>query len=332
MLSSFLACLLFSSKILVEKVMKKIIIISLVILVAGCKSGSGEGLSDQGRPLEEVIVTDDDIPDNDANEGGIKPTLAFIQEQVFTPICSTCHGGANPAAGQNLSSIENSIANLINVDSSNPEFKRVLPGDALNSYLYLKITGNSLAGSRMPLGGAALPDEMINAIQLWIDQGALVESNTVPANISRISRQGAVNLMGVDMVNLDQTEESSVDYKWKQAGNLTVAFWFNKSMDFTGLTTEQILIEATNDNIQEANSGGLTMDNGWVLASENIELNIVNDHVLQLNLTHISSDITHLNIQLNNPAISTLTTRLGQQLDGDNNGTEGGVFSYELSL
>lgn len=312
--------------------MKKITIISLVILMAGCKPGSGEGLTDQGRPIEEVIVVDDEISDDDSNDDGFQPTLAFIQEQVFTPICSTCHGGASPAAGQNLSSIENSIANLINVDSSNPNFKRVLPGDALNSYLYLKITGNSLAGSRMPLGGSALPEEMINVIKRWIDQGALVESRIAPANISRISRQKVGNSIGMNMLKFDQTEESSIDYQWKQKGDLMVVFWFNKAMDFTGLMAEQILIKATNQKIEEANRGDLSINNSWFLASENIELNIINDHMLQLNLTQLSADITHLNIQLNNPEVSTITTRLGQQLDGDNNGTEGGVFSYELFL
>jgi hypothetical protein len=310
--------------------MKEIVIISFVILVIGCKSGSGEGLTDQGRPLEEVVVVDDEIPEDDVDEDVIQPTLAVIQEEVFTPICSTCHGGANPAAGQNLSSIENSIASLINVDSSNPDFKRVLPGDSLNSYLYLKITGNSLAGSRMPLGGAALPDDMINVIKQWIDHGALIESSIVPASISRISRQVVGN--SIDMFDLDQAGELSVDYQWRQEGELTVVFWFNKSMNFIGLTAEQILIKATNQNIKEAYNSDLPMDDGWYLASDNIELNVVNDYILKLNLTQLSSDITRLNIQLSNPAISTLTTLLGQQLDGDNNGTEGGVFSYELFL
>jgi hypothetical protein len=169
--------------------MKNIITIGLVILVAGCQSGTGEYLTDQGRP-EEVINIDEDIADDGSNESGIQPTLASIQEQVFAPICSTYHGGANPAPGQNLSSIENSIVNLINVDSSNSEFKRVLPGDASNSYLYLKITGNSLSGSRMPLGGTALPEETIGGIKQWIDQGSLVaQSSNDPAKVSRVISQ-----------------------------------------------------------------------------------------------------------------------------------------------
>jgi hypothetical protein len=72
-------------------------------------------------------------------------------------------------------------------------------------------------------------------------------------------------------------------------------------MNFTGLTAEQILIKAVNrKGLQTANSGGTSIDEGWFLTPENMELNIINDHTLQLNLTQLSSDVTHLNIQLNN--------------------------------
>ena len=303
--------------------MKKIVIISLIILVSGCDSGSGEDLTEQGRPLEEVIVVANEEQDDSADKG-IQPTLTSLQEHVFTPICSTCHGGANPAAGQNLSSIENTIAHLINVNSSNPEFKRVLPGDALKSYLYLKVTGDSRAGSRMPLGQPSLPADAINAIKLWIDQGALApQSSNIPAFVSRVTQEEGNRTMHI--LHDNDRGESRVSYQWQQEGSLVVVFWFNKSMDFEGVTVEQLLVKVTNNDI-------LQTDDSWFLATENMELNIINDYSLQLNLTHLSSDLTHLNIQLNNPTISTLATRLGQQLDGDKNGTEGGVFNYEISL
>jgi hypothetical protein len=305
--------------------MKKIVIISLIILVLGCESGSGEDLTDQGRPLEEVIVVvNEEQDEEDDTDNGIKPTISSLQEHVFTPICSTCHGGANPAAGQNLSSIENTIANLINVNSSNPEFKRVLPGDALKSYLYLKVTGDSRAGSRMPLGQPSLPEEAINAIELWIDQGALApQSSNIPAIVSRVTQEEGSRSMS--MLHDNDRGGSQVSYQWQQEGSLVIVFWFNKQMNFDNLSIKQFLIEATNSNV-------LQKDNSWFLAEENIKLNIINDYSLQLNLTQLSSDLTHLNIQLNNSTISTLATRLGQQLDGDDNGTEGGVFNYELSL
>jgi hypothetical protein len=302
--------------------MRKIVVISLFILVSGCESGSGEDLTDQGRPIEEVVVIiDEEVPPSD---DGIQPTLSSLQEHVFTPICSTCHGGASPAAGQNLSTIENTMTNLINVQSSNPAFKRVLPDSALSSYLYLKVTGDSQAGSRMPLGQPSLPEEAINAIKLWIDNGALVpQSSNFPAIVSQVSREDESESNTV--FQYDDTGESSIDYQWQQERRLVVVFMFNKAMNFESLSVDEFLVKATNSDV-------LQTDNSWFLATENMELNIINDHSLQLNLTQLSSDLTHLNIQLNNPIISTLATRLGQYLDGDENGTEGGVFNYELSL
>jgi len=307
--------------------MKAAVIIISILLISACESGSGSGLTEQGRPIEESIVVVDEENDGsngDVVESGIQPHLSSIQEHVFTPLCSTCHGGANPAAGQNLSSIESSIASLINIDASNPRFKRVLPGSALKSYLYLKITGDVQAGTRMPLGQPALPEETINAIKTWIQQGALVPQNKyIPAIVSRVSQHE-----GNDQVVALQgnTEEvSSVDYKWQKEGNLVVVFWFNQTMNFDGLTLEQLLVTATD-------AEEITARNSWFLGSENMSLNIINDHVLQLNLSQLSSDITRLNIQLNNSKISTLVTQLGQTLDGDKDGNSGGVFTYEITL
>jgi mono/diheme cytochrome c family protein len=281
--------------------MKTSVIISLVIALSGCGAGSGEGLTNQGRPLEEV-VEDVSEGNDDVVDEGVQPTLASIQEHVFTPVCATCHGGASPAAGQNLSSIEDSVANLINVDSSNPGFKRVLPGDSSLSYLYLKVAGNAQAGARMPLGQPALPDKAINAIKTWIDQGALVtEGINTPVTVSRVNQ-----------VSLAQ-------------GNLVVELWFNQEMNFAGLTAEQILVTATDAKV-------LSKDNSWLLAPQKMKLNIINNHLLQLTFSSLGSQMMHLNIQLNNSTISTLATQLGQQLDGDNNGREGGVFNYEISL
>lgn len=81
-----------------------------------CNAGSGDGLNEQGQPVVVEIPSPepdttepspDPIPEPipDPVEEGIQPTLASIQAEVFTPICSVCHGAANPAAGQNLSTV-----------------------------------------------------------------------------------------------------------------------------------------------------------------------------------------------------------------------------------
>lgn len=303
--------------------MKTIVMLLIVILLTACKAGNGDGLNELGLPLEQQPPNDDVvIPDNDDT---IMPTLVSIQDKIFTPICSTCHGGANPAAGQDLSSIDNTISSLINVDSSNRQFKRVLPGSAEESYLYLKVTGDSRAGSQMPLGQPVLTQAYIQAIKQWIDEGALIPENAVTsARISRVSLPMTSVIKKASVISKARLL-NKIDYIWQVNEPVVIVFWFNKSMNFDHLTGEQILFTASNE---DKNFSG----NSWLIASEKIAINIINDHTLQVNITDISQEVTRLNIQLNNSDISTLTTKLGQQLDGDVDDIDGGVFSYDIFL
>jgi hypothetical protein len=51
-------------------------------------------------------------------------------------------------------------------------FKRVAPGNAADSYLYMKIAGDPrIAGDRMPFGGTLTAAE-IELVRAWIDAGA----------------------------------------------------------------------------------------------------------------------------------------------------------------
>jgi hypothetical protein len=106
--------------------------------------------------------------------GEIEPTLASIQANVFTPICTECHfpGGPGPMP---LTSEDVSFQNLVNVQSIEiASLLRVQPGDAENSYLVHKIEGRgSINGTRMPPPPRAmLTVEEIDAIIEWIDMGA----------------------------------------------------------------------------------------------------------------------------------------------------------------
>lgn len=99
--------------------------------------------------------------------------LTFIQANVFTPICSGCHGGPTPSAGMNLTAGQ-AFANIVNVNSSEvPSLLRIKPGDPDNSYLIRKIEGTATVGGRMPLGGAPLSPTLIQTIRDWISDGAL---------------------------------------------------------------------------------------------------------------------------------------------------------------
>ncbi len=105
----------------------------------------------------------------------LQPTLTSIQSNIFTPSCalSGCHAGSTPQMGQNLSA-GMAYSNIVNVPSTEqPAFKRVLPGDAANSYLYMKITGDArITGVQMPKVGGPLSADKIAAIRDWINNGA----------------------------------------------------------------------------------------------------------------------------------------------------------------
>ena len=128
------------------------------------------------------------FPSGDGTEGGdfvvefevqgIQPSLASIQNNIFTPTCSVvgCHSGPpgpNLPTGMDLSSAAASFSSLINIASfQEPAIFRVAVGDADNSYLIHKLEGTSAQGSRMPQGGPFLDQATIDVIRLWIDSGA----------------------------------------------------------------------------------------------------------------------------------------------------------------
>lgn len=113
----------------------------------------------------------------EAAVGALEPPVSFAGavQPVFSARCATlgCHAGAFPAAGLDLTA-GSAYANLVDVDSTQvPTRKRVLPGDAGNSYLYQKLVNDSgIIGSPMPLGAFPLPAPELYRIERWIEQGA----------------------------------------------------------------------------------------------------------------------------------------------------------------
>ena len=106
-------------------------------------------------------------------------TLTQLQTQVFTPLCSGCHNGSQPAGGplpgsQNLTA-GHTFSNIVGVASiEQPSLMRVKPNDPDNSYLIHKVEGTAgITGGRMPLGGTALSQSTIDLIRSWISGGAL---------------------------------------------------------------------------------------------------------------------------------------------------------------
>ena len=98
---------------------------------------------------------------------------ANIQEIFDRRGCaaSGCHvsGGFGPMTLTSGSS----YGNLVNVVSAGePPIIRVVPNDADNSYLVIKVSGTQTFGGRMPLGLGALDNIDMTNIRNWINNGA----------------------------------------------------------------------------------------------------------------------------------------------------------------
>jgi uncharacterized protein (TIGR03118 family) len=113
-----------------------------------------------------------------ANSAQVAATLTQLQANIFTPICSVCHSGANPPAGLNLSDAATTYSLLVGVKSTEmPNVLRVSAGNPDSSYIVLKLEkpdgDPAIAGlSRMPRGGPYLPQATIDQVRAWIAAGA----------------------------------------------------------------------------------------------------------------------------------------------------------------
>jgi hypothetical protein len=134
-------------------VIARALLAAALLTLAACGGGSGDN----------------------APPAGLQPTLASIQDNVFTVTCavSGCHGGAGAQYGLQLDP-GFSAGNLINVPSGqDPNLIRVVPGDPDASFLIQKLDGTQTVGARMPDNGPYLTTAKINVIRQWIQDGAL---------------------------------------------------------------------------------------------------------------------------------------------------------------
>jgi hypothetical protein len=113
----------------------------------GC-SGGGSGMNPSSTSPPSTMLTAD---------------FESIQADIFTPICSGCHGGANPAENLNLDAAH-SYNDLVNVPSTEePSLVRVKPGDPAHSFLAIHLQQD---GDGAPAGD-------IPFVIQWIMDGAL---------------------------------------------------------------------------------------------------------------------------------------------------------------
>ncbi len=133
-------------------ILSLILLMGVGLLLSGCCSSSS--------PEETGSIKED-------------PSFAEDIQPILSSGCTTggCHD-ASASAGLDLRTGQ-SLQNLIDVRAvQEPELYRVIPFDAQNSYLVIKLEGRQNQGSRMPLGGQALGAIQIQNIRNWINRGA----------------------------------------------------------------------------------------------------------------------------------------------------------------
>ena len=135
---------------------------ALALTLSGCgDSGTGpdDGGNGNGNGTTRQIVAD--------------PSFASVIQEIFNRKgCAggSCHGSA-AQAGLNLSS-GNAYANLVGVQATQAAVNRVIPGNANDSYLIVKVEGRQTVGLRMPSGGSNLDNIDLTNLKNWINQGA----------------------------------------------------------------------------------------------------------------------------------------------------------------
>ncbi len=103
------------------------------------------------------------------------PTFSSDVQEVFERrgcTASSCHG-AGAVFDLDLRR-GNAYGHLVRIRAFGDTTRiRVIPGDAENSYLIVKLENRQTAGRQMPLGGAPLSTTDLKTIRRWIQDGAV---------------------------------------------------------------------------------------------------------------------------------------------------------------
>ena len=168
--------------------MIRVLSLSFAVMLVGCGGN-------------KAVETDAGANGSDMTVVAAPMNFADINKQILQPTCvfSVCHDptGARTSNMLNLADDATGAGKVayaalvgqaaVNMKASAAGLLRVKPCDATNSFLVTKLTLPASAqpdtdyGARMPSGSAALPANQIQAIEDWINRGALFDE---PATVS----------------------------------------------------------------------------------------------------------------------------------------------------
>lgn len=294
--------------------MKNLFLLSLaLVFFGGCMAGSGEGLDENGSPIDvnppEAEPPEIEPPEIEPPETGeAEITLGQLVDEIFNNSalggqrCANCHGGGSPLGGMNLETLELAAANLLGADeegvpaNGNASYLRVDPGNPDDSYIVLKLEGDSRAGSQMPLGQSPLTVDQIALVRDWIANGAPINSSNPSA--TKVSR--------------------SVVQK-TSANSATLNLRFSRDVQTNTFSDGAVQVYFT------ANG------NEWLARAEDYQL-VLSERELKITVPESDRPLDGFSVVINDESLSAIVDVNGRLLDGNNDEVDGGAFRYEYSF
>lgn len=272
-----------------------ILMTTVSLAIAGC-AGNGEGLDENGRPI-------------DGGPLPLAPTFESIQQNVFTPICTGCHAGAQAPVGLRLDEAS-SYAMLVNAPSGEvPSLARVSPGNPDESYLIQKLQGSAAVGGRMPLGGPPLPQETIDVIRQWITDGAQRSvadvPDAMPTKLSAVSPTDT-EILGHPPIELLIEASAELDTSRLQGGGVTL--------------------------VSSGRDGSFQEGNEIPINGAQVEVRSLNPTVLAIFVPREQWAVDSYQLRIAGHDSVAITDRAGKTIDGDGDGAAGGDFVIYFEL
>lgn len=155
----------------------------------------GNGMVEGSEDCDDGNLDDGDACANDCTVPASPPTtLETLQAKIFTIGCATagsCHTGATPAMGLDLSDGATYAATVNVAATFSPSLSRIdsVSGDADTSFLYIKVAAGTNGGSYPGLVGGKMPpndaltDDCLAGLAEWIEAGAPAGGNVAAADI-----------------------------------------------------------------------------------------------------------------------------------------------------
>ena len=275
--------------------MRRVLWLAISATLLGC-SGSGEGLDENGRPLDSGPLP-------------LAPTFASIQQNVFTPACTRCHSGAAAPAGLRLDEAS-SYAMLVNVASVEvPGLRRVRPGDPDLSYLIQKLEGRAAVGGRMPLNSPPLPQATIDVVKQWIREGAQRSAaSTSPQSPATISAIAPLDQQIID----------------SPPGEIIVSS--AAALDTTAFNAASVVLK------RSGGDGSFEEGNEIAIAPMTLEVLSSEPTVISIKLAPNQWAPDSYQLTVAGAGSIAVGDRSGGPIDGDRDGTPGGNFVMHFEL